>query len=198
VDSFSTYDAVSTVKLMEGESYTVSAGWGLNTGSERFMAREGLEVTVDLKHNGFMYEAFGSTFLAENGFTAARSISLNKNGDIYVKAKFTSWYIINPDVSEAYNYIVLPEGAENVEFAGPYEYDSASRTIRIKRNLTEMGWHYYIDTLSFTIPYEKLTEDAMVASHLKFVYNGETYTRDNNSFSLMDYAMTLMCLKERV
>ncbi|MBQ6795018.1 MAG: S8 family serine peptidase, partial [Clostridia bacterium] len=191
VDSFSTYDAVSTVKLMEGNFYTASAGWGLNTGSERFMAREGLEVTLELKHNGFMYEAFGSTFLAENGFTAARSVSLNKNGDIYVKADFTSWYIRNPDVSEAYNYIVLPEGAENVEFEGLYEYDSASHTIRIKYNLAELGWHYYIDTLSFTIPSEKLTEDAMVASHLKFVYDGEAYTSDNNGFSLMDYAMAL-------
>ncbi|MBQ3111074.1 MAG: hypothetical protein IJC69_08050, partial [Clostridia bacterium] len=191
VDSFSTYDAVSTVKLMEGESYTVSAGWGLNAGSESFIAREGMEVTLDLKHNGFIYEALGgASFFRENGFTADRSISLNQNGDIYVKAKFTSWYIKNPDVSEAYNYIVLPEGAENVEFAGQYDYDSASGTIRIKYNLADMSI-LHIDHLSFTIPYEKLTEDAMVTSHVKFVYDGETYPRDNNGFSLMDYAMAL-------
>ena len=49
VDSFSTYDAVSAVKLMEGNFYTASAGWGLNTGSESFVAREGQEVTLRLK-----------------------------------------------------------------------------------------------------------------------------------------------------
>lgn len=192
VDSFSTYDLISTVKLMEGERYTVYAGWGSGSDYKNFIVREGMEVALSLKYKGFMSEVLGGNlFFVENGFTGNRSISLNQNGDIYVNTNFTSWNIVNPDVSEAYNYIVLPEGAENIKFSCQYEYDSASCTIKKTANIANWEDYINIDALSFTIPYEKLTEDAALSSYVKFVYDGEEYTWDNNGFSLIDYAVAL-------
>lgn len=194
VTAFSTYHPSSTVTLVDGEQYTVLAGWDeiptLNyyyrSVRATIIAVEGGKVELDMISDPD--SGLSMLFIKENGFTYDPSVSVLDNGDVWVSLHLTTCQIDDTKIPEAYNMITLPVGARNIVCSAAYTFDEETGLMTLSENLAEQDY-LSVKRVSFTIPAERIPTEFLLQSLTRYRYEGVDCVRVNNEFVLADYLM---------
>ena len=194
VTSFSTYHPSSTVTLVDGEQYTVLAGWDeiptlndyYHSVRATIIAVEGGKVELDMISDPD--SGLSTLFIKENGFTYDPSVSVLDNGDVWVSLHLTTWPIDDTKIPEAYNMITLPVGARDIVCSAAYTFDEETGLMTLSENLAELDY-LSVKRVSFTIPAERIPTEFLLQSLTRYRYEGVDCVRVNNEFVLADYLM---------
>ena len=194
VNSFSTYQTSSTVRLVSGEEYTVMAGWSTipwqynssHPAQATIIAAEGCEVALDMVVAPDF--ALPERFVSENGFRSAPSVSMLDNGDARVTLNVTSYPLNDTQIVYAYHVLTLPDGAQDISCSLQYTFDEETGLMTLSENLAQK-YIYSFGRISFTIPAEKVPTEFLLQSLTRYRYGGKEYLRVNNEFELADYLM---------
>lgn len=199
IAAFSTYQPSSAVTLADGEEYTVLANWDMiptlndyyHSVRATVIAAEGCEVALDKSKISFTSHGLKEEFLRENGFRSAPIVSVLASGDLRVTLMLTAWPISNRNtITEAYNMITIPAGVQDIICSEEYSIDENTGLLTLKDDLADWILYLYsFETVSFTIPAERIPSEFLIQSLTRYQYDGVECLRLNNEFELAECLM---------
>ena len=195
VAAFGTYHPSSTVTLVDGEQYFILAGWDeipslydyYNSVRATVIAEKGCEVALDMISDPG--RGLSTVFMRENGFNSEPFVSILRNGDIRVTLNLTVYPIDNTKIPEAYNLLTLPAGVRDIFYTRKYTFDEETGLMTLGENLAEKMYSHTFESVSFTIPADRIPAEFLLQSLTRYRYEGVEYLRVNNEFELSDYLM---------